>query len=966
MITLDPLTATPAHPDHGSVCRVTLDGKFLRAGDRRFLLKGVTYGTFAPDARGDQYPDGATIANDFSMMARAGLNTVRVYTPPPDAVLDEAARHGLRLMIGLPWAQHVAFLDDRMLRHAIRQDLVAQVRRLGSHPAALLFALGNEIPPSVVRWHGRARVEQFLRELYDEAKAVAPDALFTYVNFPPTEYLDLSFLDVCAFNVYLHRQEDLRAYLARLQHLAGHKPLLLAEAGADSLREGAAHQAAITAMHLRTAFAEGACGAVAFAWTDEWWRGGQPVDDWKFGLVDEQRRPKPALAAVAQAFAEAPFSAAERAGWPKVSVVVCAYNAADTLGECLAALEALDYPDYEIIVVNDGSTDGTGAIAKTFPTARVIDIPNGGLSAARNVGMREATGGITAYTDADTRVDPWWLMYLVQPFVHSDVVGSGGPNVVPADDSRVAQCVARAPGGPTQVLVDDRIAEHVPGCNMAFRTEQLRAIGGFDPVYLRAGDDVDVCWRLQARGWRIGFSAAALVWHRHRATVAAYWRQQVGYGEGETWLRLKHPGKFAGSSMLWRGRIYSPLPFIRSLYRARINSGSWGTAPFPSVYAVDAPWTSVLPGAAEWQIASWAASLAGAVALTAGRTGGAFALVAGLAMIAMTAGWSLRFARGSEYAGATWRERALIAALHALQPLARLRGRIRGRFDAPASLEHAAAPDRVRWGATLARTGLLGVGARVELRYWTERWIGLTALMDRLVCSLRRQRTAPYVDVDDGWQQTWDLAKPVGRWGRLEVRTLVEEHTRGACLVRVSARVQPTGFGVITMLLVATALSAAMYFEQLDDWPTALALVAVAVLPLARGTWSLVRATAGLQAAVDAVAADSAFLPMPHRIRPFPVRHEIAPARLQGFAAAALSVLLLGVALTPGFDDVDVPVPVKAQVAHVKVQAPRVRTPAATARPVGTRGRRRAAAAPSPTSLKTPRRVVDPRRSTTS
>ena len=101
-----------------------------------------------------------------------------------------------------------------------------------------MFALGNEIPPGVVRWHGQLRVERFLRSLYEDAKATSPDSLFTYVNFPPTEFLDLSFFDVCAFNVYLHREHELRAYLARLQHIAGHKPLLLAEAGADSIREG--------------------------------------------------------------------------------------------------------------------------------------------------------------------------------------------------------------------------------------------------------------------------------------------------------------------------------------------------------------------------------------------------------------------------------------------------------------------------------------------------------------------------------------------------------------------------------------------------------------------------------------------------------------------------------------------------------------------------------------------------------
>ena len=419
------------HRAPAAAAHVAVDGKFLRVpasaridtgaaparrGDR-FLVKGVTYGTFAPDAEGCQFPSPQRVDEDFRLMADLGINTVRTYTPPRLDLLDTAARYGLRVMVGLPWSQHVAFLDDRHLQRTIRSEITSRVRELGDHPAVLMFALGNEIPPGVVRWHGRVRVERFLRSLYQEAKTASPASLFTYVNFPPTEFLDLSFLDVCAFNVYLHRESDLRAYLARLQHIAAQKPLLLAEAGADSLREGEDGQATITSMHIRAAFEEGACGAVAFAWTDEWWRGGHPVDDWRFGLVDANRQPKLAAHAVARAFENAPFAPDVRAAWPRVSVVVCAYNAADTIEDNLASLEQLTYPDCEIILVNDGSRDATGEIARRHARVRVIDIPNGGLSAARNVGLAEATGEIVAYTDADTRVDPDWLTFLVQPLM---------------------------------------------------------------------------------------------------------------------------------------------------------------------------------------------------------------------------------------------------------------------------------------------------------------------------------------------------------------------------------------------------------------------------------------------------------------------------------------------------------------------------------------------------------------------
>src|SRR6185437_8266369 len=90
---------------------------------------------------------------------------------PRRELLDVAAAEGLRVMVGLPWSQHVAFLDDRALKRTIRKQITAQVAELGDHPALMAFALGNEIPAGVVRWHGRMRVERFLRRLYEDAKS---------------------------------------------------------------------------------------------------------------------------------------------------------------------------------------------------------------------------------------------------------------------------------------------------------------------------------------------------------------------------------------------------------------------------------------------------------------------------------------------------------------------------------------------------------------------------------------------------------------------------------------------------------------------------------------------------------------------------------------------------------------------------------------------------------------------------
>ena len=806
---------------------VRLCGKFFHAGAGRFLVKGVAYGTFRPNAGGYQFPSLARSLEDFRMMRAFGINTVRTYTVPRMELLDLAADHGLKVIVGIPWTQHTAFLADNRNARTIRGEVAGHVRALAGHPAVLLFALGNEIPPAIVRWHGATKVERFLADLYGEAKGIAPASVFTYVNFPPTEFLDLSFLDVCAFNVYLHREADLRAYLARLQNIAGDKPLLLTEAGADAFREGPDGQTSLTTMQLRAAFTEGACGAVVFSWTDEWWRGGHDVVDWSFGLVDADRRPKPALDAVARVFAEAPFSESDQAWWPKVSVVVCAYNAADTIDECLTSLEQLTYPNFEILVINDGSRDRTSAIAKSHPRAIVVDTPNRGLAAARNVGLERATGEIIAYTDSDVRVDPDWLTYLVQPLLTSEYVAAGGLSLPPPEDPWIAQCVARAPGSPTHVLLDDRTAEHVPGCNMAYVTSALRSIGGFNPIFLRAGDDVDVCWRVQDRGWKIGFAPSAVVWHHHRHSIRAYWRQQVGYGEGETWLQPHHPDKLQNGRAKWKGHIYSPLPFVRAMSQTRVKAGVWGTAPFPSVYRVSAGAVEFIPHLVRWQIASALFVAIGVIGWVATpRYHLTIALVALLGAIGLAAtafkclryGWRTNIERLPAVSRHVLLNRLayglVIAWLHFLQPLARAWGRIRGVLSppkVPVPLA-AAGQGRAERRRRLSRRELIWVlrlftGRSLDGAYWSEQWVDRTQLLSTITDGLWKAGASQRIEPDDGWQLVRDISIGCGRWGRFDVRTLIEEHESSKCLLRVSTNFQVTPLGATLVVIGAAALA---------------------------------------------------------------------------------------------------------------------------------------------------------------
>jgi O-antigen biosynthesis protein len=501
-------------------------------------------------------------------------------------LLNLATDHGLKVFVDIPWPKHLCFLDSEKTQAEAREMVRQAVRLCGGHPAVFAFSVVNEISPEIVRWGGVRRVEEFIDGLVAEAKAIDPDCLCTFTSFPPTEFLRAQKIDFVCFNVYLHQQKQFEGYLARLQSLAGEKPLIMGELGMDSIREGEPHKCEFLTWQIETVFRAGLAGMVVFSYTDDWYRGGMQIEDWGFGLTTRDRRPKESFCAVQHQYRIAPYFPLAKA--VKVSVVVATYNGSRTLANCLESLRRLNYPNYEVIVVDDGSKDSTPEIAKQFSNARYLRQSNQGLSAARNAGIRAATGEIVAFTDDDCRADEDWLYYLVSDLLSGGFAGIGGHNFLPPEDSRVAAAVVVSPGGPAHVMITDREAEHVPGCNMAFYKWALEQIGMFDPVYRKAGDDVDVCWRMQDNHLKIGFSAAGFVWHYRRSTIKAYLKQQAGYGEAEALLITKHPehyNSFGGA--MWHGRIYAPSYSGLLLRGAVIYHGIFGSGFFQRLYAPD-------------------------------------------------------------------------------------------------------------------------------------------------------------------------------------------------------------------------------------------------------------------------------------------------------------------------------------------------------------------------------------------
>ncbi len=659
--------------------RVMPDGGHLRLADMPFRVKGVTYGSFGKRQDGWPFPEPQQIEADLVAIAECGLNTVRTYAVPPPDLLDSARAHGLRVLVGLDypdWRMHadIGVRAHRRVRadglQAVRQALEACAGR----PEVLAISVGNEVPSDIVRLNGRPAVEDLLSELVSSIHAGDPDVLATYTGYPTAEYLRVEGQDLITFNVFLEKAEQLRPYLHHLQRLAGGRPLIVTELGLAAELHGDEEQARSLAMQLDIVDEVGCAGATIFSWTDEWVTSAGPVEGWGFGLTRTDRSPRPSLGVAAR------WSTRKiqdvRPSWPAVTAVVCAYNEERRIGGCLDSLARVKYPDFEVLVCDDGSSDRTREIAERSGFT-VLPLPHAGLSTARNAGLAQATGDIVAYLDADAACHPEWPYHLALAFDNPRVVAAGGPNLPFPGAGLVERAVAFSPGGPAEVLVSDTRAEHVPGCNMAFRRSALIDIGGFDPAYTAAGDDVDVCWKLLDRGGEIAFATAAQVLHHRRDTIAGYLRQQRTYGRAERMLQGPHRHRFNRlGAARWSGVLYGGPRILPWLLRPVVYHGHMAIAPYQIEMrdraATAGMWAAALipvitaaavlaiPAALIWPVAL-------AVPAAAGVLMGAYACAVSAAV------------QPPPRDPRPWRLRTLVGLLHVLQPVARAWGRLRSR-----------------------------------------------------------------------------------------------------------------------------------------------------------------------------------------------------------------------------------------------------------------------------------------------
>jgi glycosyltransferase involved in cell wall biosynthesis len=265
-----------------------------------------------------------------------------------------------------------------------------------------------------------------------------------------------------------------------------------------------------------------------------------------------------------------------------VSVVIPAHNASATLAVQLDALtrQTAEF-GWEVIVVDNGSTDETSAIARSYAdrlVVRVVSCTQPGANAARNVGGSVARGSLLLYCDADDRVCPDWISAMACALRHHDAAGGA------IDNDSLNVDLKRGPlyRYPARLNLAAGFLPAALGANLGVRKNVWAALGGFDPNYTYGSTDTEFCWRLQLAGHTLGYATDAVVAYRHRATLRSIAVKAYLTGRSRAHLfqdfrvhGMPRP-RLTGAMSRWASLLVSiPLmPFSRRLQRWWVSSSA--------------------------------------------------------------------------------------------------------------------------------------------------------------------------------------------------------------------------------------------------------------------------------------------------------------------------------------------------------------------------------------------------------
>lgn len=245
---------------------------------------------------------------------------------------------------------------------------------------------------------------------------------------------------------------------------------------------------------------------------------------------------------------------------PTVSVVVPAYNCAQTIAQTIESLLKQTNPFSQIVIVDDGSTDDTAAVIKSFDSVKFIYQDNAGPACARNTGAKAANTEWVVFTDSDCIAHQDWCEKLSRGFSeskHGAVMGSYG---IANSSSLLARCVHG------EILYRHRCLmpkypQAFGSYNVAICKKIFEEVGGFDETYRNAsGEDNDLSYKILQSGYKIYFEQEALVDHFHPQKVYKYLKEQYRHGFWRVKMYQNHPQMIKGDDYTyWKDIVEMPL-----------------------------------------------------------------------------------------------------------------------------------------------------------------------------------------------------------------------------------------------------------------------------------------------------------------------------------------------------------------------------------------------------------------------
>lgn len=226
---------------------------------------------------------------------------------------------------------------------------------------------------------------------------------------------------------------------------------------------------------------------------------------------------------------------------PKISICILTHNSGHTIKECLESIQKIDYPNFEIIIIDDNSQDETKKIVKETRKigAKLIEInKKTKIGKLRNIAVQNSSGEFIAFTDSDCAVEKNWLKELLKGFSSKEIAGVGGSNLTPNNNSKFQKAVGEFYEffsflGADYVKNSQNITEtrHNPSCNAMYKKNILLELNGFNES-IESNEDPELDARIRKKGYKLMFNPKAIVFHHRKKNLSQFFAQAQWFGKG--------------------------------------------------------------------------------------------------------------------------------------------------------------------------------------------------------------------------------------------------------------------------------------------------------------------------------------------------------------------------------------------------------------------------------------------------